>query len=431
MSEEIKENITEEAPAAAEETAVEAEAPKKEKKPVNRMKALVIGLVAVCVVIIGILGWQSFKDGDYKAIAEAKNQETVEFKGINYEKLYKTHKTDEVVLSINGSDFTWDEYFCWVYNMGEQVLSYMQQMYSYYGLETNWSDTVSEDSEETYFDVVRSSAEEYLKELVCVESVAAEVGVAIDADDEATIADTVASAAVNYCGDGATEADLEKYIADYYMTMGLFKRSIAESILQDKIFDELYGSDYSKVSDADAIKYLEDNGYMYATHILISNTDDDGNELDDAAMAEKLEKLNAAVEELRAIEGDAKRVERFKELKEELCDDAGKSAYPDGYMFTTGKFVSAFEDAYLSVGDYEVSDPVESDYGYHIVMHLPLDPDAIVEYDSSTYEPLTARYYVANQSFSELLQAKYDTLVSEYKPGFEDLHLAKYLKKVS
>ena len=54
-------------------------------------------------------------------------------------------------------------------------------------------------------------------------------------------------------------------------------------------------------------------------------------------------------------------------LVKEYGKDPGMEANKDGYVFTYGEMVKSFEDASFALGVGEVSAPVKSDYGYHII----------------------------------------------------------------
>ncbi len=52
--------------------------------------------------------------------------------------------------------------------------------------------------------------------------------------------------------------------------------------------------------------------------------------------------------------------------------------------------VPEFENAVKALEAYEVSEPVQSDYGYHIILRLPDNPDSVIDYTSQN-TPMTAR----------------------------------------
>ena len=77
----------------------------------------------------------------------------------------------------------------------------------------------------------------------------------------------------------------------------------------------------------------------------------------------------------------------------EKSEDTGLATNPDGYTFLPGEMVPEFEDAVSSLKVGEI-DPkiVESSYGYHLIMRIEPDMDAIDDedlkekYESETYQ---------------------------------------------
>ena len=175
------------------------------------------------------------------------------------------------------------------------------------------------------------------------------------------------------------------------------------------------------------MKYLEDEGYLSAGHILFMTIDPNtGDKLDAETVAAKKQQAEEIVAELRAIEDREELAKRFLELKEQYCEDGGKTAYPDGYTFTPGTMVAAFEEAVRSLEDYGVSDPVESTYGYHVILRLPLDADSLLFSAQGT--PSTARSQMAQEDLSEKLDAFYTANPPAYAEGLEALDLTQYLR---
>ena len=188
------------------------------------------------------------------------------------------------------------------------------------------------------------------------------------------------------------------------------------------------GEDGELVSDKDAIKYLEDNGYLSAGHILLMTTDPaTGDALSDDEIAEKKATADKLAEELKAIKDPEELNKRFAELKEQYCEDTGKETYPDGYVFTEGTMVTEFEDTVKALKDNEVSEPVLSRYGYHIIIRLPLDADRTVSYTSDG-SPVSARYLYASDKYTKDVQAVIDSMEVKHAVGFDRVDIAGYVK---
>jgi len=88
--------------------------------------------------------------------------------------------------------------------------------------------------------------------------------------------------------------------------------------------------------------------------------------------------------------------------------------------------VPEFEDSCMALADYQVSDPVLTSYGYHVIIRLPLSVDAAIDFTAAG-TPLTARSYYANTKYGELMQEQLDNTVFSYAEGFEGIKLQDYL----
>lgn len=138
----------------------------------------------------------------------------------------------------------------------------------------------------------------------------------------------------------------EKLALDNYQKNFLEKTQITDEQAQayyDEHKDEFY---------VDEVK---------ASHILISTTDESGKELS----KKELEKAKQKAEEILAKIKDG---EDFAKLAKEYSEDPGSAANGGdlGY-FGKGQMVQEFEDAAFSLNKDEVSDIVESQFGYHII----------------------------------------------------------------
>lgn len=116
--------------------------------------------------------------------------------------------------------------------------------------------------------------------------------------------------------------------------------------------------------------------------------------------------------EVRAyiVNGDPDTLElRFLEMVERYSDDTGSSASGgDLGWFGRGRMVAEFEEAAFALEEGEVSEVVESSFGYHIIW--------LQEYDAQHPLSETERDQAAQEAFVEWLQALWDAASIERYP---------------
>ncbi|HTH44622.1 MAG TPA: SurA N-terminal domain-containing protein [Oxalicibacterium sp.] len=128
------------------------------------------------------------------------------------------------------------------------------------------------------------------------------------------------------------------------------------------------------VSDADIKSYYEQNISHFrtdeerrASHILIA-VKKDASEADKAAAKAKAEKLLATLRQ---------HPDQFAKLAKENSDDPGSAAHGgDLDFFGKGMMVKPFEDAAFKLKQGEISDLVQSEFGYHIIKVTAIKPAA-------------------------------------------------------
>lgn len=367
---------------------------------------------------------QDTTEGDGTVTAATTQTESIDFAA-----LYATHEPDEVVAVVNGRDVTWQSYFYWLYTQAIQIQNYFTQMSAYYAEVHTWDEVAYEESGTTFAQATVDNAAVMLRQLHGIEDFAAENGVELTEADETAIAAQLESDIKSICGEEATEDEFNAKIADSYLTRELYDRINRIDKLYANGFTNKYGENGSKVDDETAVKYLEDNGYLSATHILFMTIDPTTREaLDEAAVAEKKAQAEKIAEELAAITDPAELTARFAELKEEYDEDTGKTIYPDGYVFTEGTMVTEFEDAVKSLDAGEVSGVVESSYGYHIIMRLAPDAERTVSYSSDGATAYSPRYLYASNAYAEEVEKFVDEIEIDFADGFE-INLLNYVVK--
>lgn len=150
---------------------------------------------------------------------------------------------------------------------------------------------------------------------------------------------------------------LKKFdLTEDYVKESLKKEMVATQYLQDN----------SEVSETEAKNYYNNNKEDFfeirASHILISNYDEDGNELSDDEKKENKELAEKLLK--RALNGES-----FDDLALENTDDTyTATGGGDLGYFTKGQMDETFEDAAFSLDVDEIyPEVVETNYGYHII----------------------------------------------------------------
>ena len=402
------------------------------------MKKFILILLAVCLLLGCVIGYAVSKNGakgsgepvalydpenvpaaqaetetaDPAAETAPDESEPSAVRSLDYGAIRALHAPDEIVGSVDGRDVSWDEFFYWLHDVGIQAEQYIQTL-AMYGQSLDWTDKLSADSEQTLAEYVVELAQQSAAQLCAVEAVAEENGVTLTEESA--------------CGEGASEEDFNARLEQEYVSRAMYDRISRANYLFQNSFDALYGENGEKVPEETAIGYLEENDYLGASHILFMTIDPNTMEpLDEATVAQKLQQAEAVSKELRAIEDVDARVARFAALKEQYCEDTGKTAYPDGYLFTPGTMVTEFEEGTKALEEYEVSEPILSSYGYHVIMRLPLSAEMTMDY-SQAGTPLDARAVYANEQFNAMMSSRIEQSVFTPAEGFA-LDLTEYLK---
>ena len=147
----------------------------------------------------------------------------------------------------------------------------------------------------------------------------------------------------------------------------------ADSGLFSQLRELYYGEDSGHYpTDAEVNAYLDENGYFRVKHILLKTTDQAGKPLDESSVSLQKTIADSLLSELRASEDP---ITLFDQLMNKHSEDGGLSGAPDGYIFDAGSsLVGGFREAALALTVGEISDVVETDVGYHIMLRLPIDP---------------------------------------------------------
>lgn len=340
---------------------------------------------------------------------------------------FNTYPAETVVGTVNGRDVTWMEYFYWL----NYYTDYVQQFAAQYGVVLDGWDANDLSSTETNAQVVLANAQRDTIQDQAILSEMESRGIELSETDQETLQSVLEQNADSVTGDGdgtATEDEISAFeaylLAELNVDRAFFDEMNTISLLADEGFIDEYGMDGEKMADEDVLSYADANGMMSAKHILIATVDTSTMEaLSDEEITEKTQRAEDLLAQLQAETDPTAQAELFDELCAEYTEDTGFEYYPDGYVFVEGQMVSEFEDAVKAMEVGQLSELVESDYGYHIIMRIPVDPDAIIGTNSNGEES-TLRFVAAYQTYLNEMQNWIDDAEVVWYEGFEEPDLA-------
>ena len=134
--------------------------------------------------------------------------------------------------------------------------------------------------------------------------------------------------------------------------------------------------------------------------------------------AEVLAKANELYAQLAAA---ADPIALFDELMHEYSQDTGLQSNPDGYDFSAGQMVSEFEQGTRDLEYNEISEPILSQFGYHIILRLK--PEVRDEYLDETMNLYLDNWmYNATVEYTEAFkQLDTEAIYKEYTAYQEEL----------
>ena len=352
---------------------------------------------------------------------ETEAEDPAEEEDVDYEAQYQAvlerlqkardkYDTDKVVCTIEGQEITWGMLYYF-------IAQDLQDMIYYTGdLPADFKEPLTEESSlEDYFNKSALSQAVYY---AVANAAPAARGITLPEEAEASIAEYWAQLLENYGGEEAlteamSEAGLDRELLFFFLRSNEGLNAVRTA---------LYDAD--SVSEEDVTSWAAEKGYVRTKHILYSFYNEDGTAMDEDGKAAQKEKADAVRAELAALTGDSEALEaRFDEIMTSDTTDPGVDNFPMGYTFTAGTMVTEYEDAAFALADYGLSEVVETSYGYHILLRLPLDPDGLtMDQDSTTGAYMTLRQTAANERFNaDLTEWINNAEVEWVDPAFEHI----------
>ena len=337
-------------------------------------------------------------------------------------------KKEDTVMTVDGVDVSFDEYMYYLNTAASTLISYYQAST---GGGVDWDGVC-------IYDKTKTNAEWCINEALynaaqgCVIMSKGKSMNALPTDEQLkSLEDNISTIRKNYEESDDPDAAFADALNGQGFTLESFKAVNKINFTLGNIFTSLYGENGEKLSEEKLQTYIEENGYMTSAHILFRTKEDvkgengqtTQEELSDSAKAEKKAQAEKLCKELKAIKDDTQRKEKFFEYMKEYSEDPGKESFPNGYCFTEGTMVEEYTDTTKELKNYEVSDVVESDFGYHIIMRLPTVSSDV---DTANQYGYTLGQMASSYDFDEEMKTWDVTDKAKFNSGYKSFDFTQF-----
>jgi len=325
--------------------------------------------------------------------------------GIDYDAAFQTFTPDTVMINDGELKVTWAELFFF-------LRSNLNALISSVGMLPDLSLPLPDGR--TYSETLMDYAVENALQYLSFEYGAMVTGVTLSEEEQKQMDESFESMVETFGSEAAFLGVLKTQYGIF--DFEVFKRFIYMDYLPVAIFYDLYGQDAEFLSDEEAAEFTADHGYLMVKHILLMRTEDD---TDTPRIV-----LEDILNQLDNYDGDD-----FEGFFDELMfdnteDSDGLSIFPDGYLFQFGDMEAPFYEAAAALEIGEISGIVESEHGYHIVLRIPINFDAVPISLLSVGDFTSLRLLVAFDMFDATLSEWRENLSPIFTAEFESIDIA-------
>lgn len=322
---------------------------------------------------------------------------------------------ETVLFTVDGTEVTADEYLFWLL---QSVASAKQSGY------------LADDAWEEELNGVPTA--EYLKEdarntsvlYTTVSNHAAAAGLTVTEEEQAEAdaeLETLTQRVDSYYG-----MTLQEYLDQQCISEAAFRKLNQVPYLARSLQTQMEEAGELTAQDADLDAMVEEAGYYKAKHILLAFPE---NEDGSAVTDEQKAAVKAEADQLLAqIRTAADPLVEFDKVMNERSDDGrdeNNQLYaPDGYLAYAGQMVPQFESTAKALAVGEISEPVETAYGYHIILRQ----DFTDEERQQLRDSMAAIY--PDYAMSKLNEQWVEEAKVEVKPAYEKLDPNSFYKNM-
>ena len=215
--------------------------------------------------------------------------------------------------------------------------------------------------------------------------------------------------------------DFEDYLASFGLTERQFRNLVARDYYIEALQEYYFGANGEKAPSEEEMHQAFDENYFRVKHILISDKDATGADLTGDALAEKQALVQEVQDKLAAGED-------FDALMEQYGEDPGMETNKEGYLIDKdgatldGSYmVEEFTKGATALAVDEISEPVKSNFGWHIIKRVPATEQ---DFEDARYALV---YALTGESINSLLSEWIEAAEVEYPDGHEELTIVDVL----
>ena len=317
-------------------------------------------------------------------------------------------RRDAPLVTVDGREVAAEDYLFWL----SQSVS-LQQQYGNLLEDADWEADLGGTTAAEY---VKNDALQAVTYLAVVSNKAQEYGITLTEEEQADLDSQMSQMEESLAGTGAT---LQMALEAQGISEEGFRRLTEQNVyLVQDLYSKLNEDGELEPTDEAMDAFLEDQGIYRVKHILLSTrretgeTDEYGypvyEDFSEEETAQVQQEAQALVDDLRAADDlEALFDQRMNERSDDTRDESGNLLYTE-YTASSGQMVPEFEEASLALEVGELSEPVKSDYGYHIILRLDADTeDTRAQYPGYRFQQMTQEWIDAAEVTTD---AAYDTI---------------------
>lgn len=308
---------------------------------------------------------------------------------------------DTLIMTVQGSPVYWDEYYYWMSVAVMNIVKEGGEIADWDGIYAYSDDMYGRELD--YNEFVRYYAYDAALMYRTIEKRFETEGLSLDEGD--------VYSAQDFMEDNGLESqeEFEAALESAYITQELFEYIETVSAEYYALLESVYGVQGAGCPDDEVWAFAESQGYMQVKYIRIS--------VENEAEAEEEAKTEAedVLAQLQGLQGGELEA-AFDEKMLIYSDDLNVTEYPNGYLFKAGDFSEDIETVSEALGEYELSELVEAEKGYYIILRIPIDPDTVPYGESDSL-----RYLTAYDRFDSIVSGWQKELAVTYEDAFSQI----------